>query len=64
VLEGAGNAADDPEAERFPEGNRAFVRADHEVELQGAEAQIGGVFDAMLAQCTCDAASEGRYVVI
>src|SRR5512132_125450 len=42
MIERGRQAADDREAARLPQAHRARVRADHEVELHGAEAQCFG----------------------
>lgn len=54
-----GEAADDFEAEALPEANGAFVGADDEIKLHGAEAAGFGVGEGMDAHGAGNAASGG-----
>ena len=54
---GAGETADDRESKPFPEGDRALIRADHEIELHGLEASTCRKLQRMNTHRAGDAAS-------
>src|SRR5262245_54770082 len=60
MAEGAGQRADDGEAESLPQFDRGLVGRHHEVELHGPIAEAPRLLQAMLAHGPADAEAAGR----
>src|SRR6266404_8380889 len=60
MMERAGKAADNFEAEGLPERDRPFVGAHHKIKLHGGEAAFAGAVERMRAHRTRHASAAGR----
>src|SRR6266568_928852 len=59
MVKSFGKAANDLEAEALPQPNRALVRADHKIELHGAETALPRTLERVRAHRACHAAARG-----